>query len=74
MKIVFKRVYVSVCGHVGTNVRLTFLPFDGLSVQPFVCSYTVLLMFLSVCLSTSSNIICIRLTSLTEKYEKIADN
>ena len=37
---------------------LTVLLFDGLSVHPFVCSYTVLCMFLSVCLSTSSNIIC----------------
>ena len=50
---------MSVCGHVGENVCLTVLLFDGLSVHPFVCSYTVLYMFLSVCLSTSSNIICI---------------
>ena len=46
------------------NVCLTVLLFDGLSVHPFVCSYTVLCMcmFLSVCLSTSSNIIyiCVR--------------
>ena len=59
MKIFFKRVYVSVCGHVGKNVCLTVLLFDGLSVHPFVCSYTVLCMVLSVCLPTSSNIICI---------------
>ena len=50
---------MSVCGHVGKNVCLSILLFDGLSVHPFVCSYTVLCMFLSVCLSTSSNIICI---------------
>ena len=50
---------MSVCGHVGENNCLTVLLFDGLSVDPFVCSYTVLCMFLSVCLSTSSNIICI---------------
>ena len=49
---------MSVCGHVGKNVCLTVLLFDGLSVHPFVCSYTVLCMFLSVFLSTSSNIIC----------------
>ena len=62
MKILFKRVYVSVCGHVGENVCLTVLLFDGLSVYPFVCSYTVLCMFLSFCLSTSSYIIyiCVR--------------
>ena len=59
MKILFLRLYVSACGHVGENVCLTVLLFDGLSVHPFVCSYTVLCMFLSVCLSTSSNIICI---------------
>ena len=41
-------MYVSVCGHVGKNVCLTVLLFDGLSVHPFVCSYTVLCMFLSV--------------------------
>ena len=50
---------MNVCGHVGENVCLTVLLFDGLSVYPFVCSYKVLCMFLSVCLSTSSNIICI---------------
>ena len=50
---------MSVCGHVGKNVILTVLLFDGLSVHPFVCSYTVLCIFLSVCLSTSSNIVCI---------------
>ena len=50
---------MSVCGHVGENICLTVLLFDGLSVHSFVCSYTVLCMFLSVCLSTSSNIICI---------------
>ena len=50
---------MSVCGHVCKNVCLTVLLFDGLSVHPFVCSYTVRCMFLSVCLSTSSNIICI---------------
>ena len=50
---------MSVCGHVGKNVCLTVLLFDDLSVHPFVCSYTVLCMFLYVCLSTSSNIICI---------------
>ena len=46
----------------GKNVCLTVLLFDGLSVHPFVYSYTVLCMFLSVCLSTSSNIIsiCVR--------------
>ena len=49
---------MSVCGHVGKNVCLNVLLFDGLSVHPFVCSYTVLCMFLSICLSTSSNIIC----------------
>ena len=49
-------MYVSVCGHVGKNVCLTV---DGVSVHIFVCSYTVWCMFLSVCLSTSSNIICI---------------
>ena len=38
-------------GHVGENVCLTVLLIDGLSVHPFVCSYTVLCMFLSVCLS-----------------------
>ena len=43
----------------GENVCLTVLLFDGLSVHPFVCSYTVLCTFLSVSLSTSSNIICI---------------
>ena len=59
MIILFWRVYVSICGHVVENVCLTVVLFDGLSVQPFVCSYTVLCMFLSVCLSTSSNIICI---------------
>ena len=41
------------------NVCLTVLLFEGLSVHPFVCSYTVSCMCLSVCLSTSSNIICI---------------
>ena len=45
--------------HLGKNVCLTILLFDGLFVHPFVCSYTVLCMFLSVCLSTSSYIICI---------------
>ena len=40
---------MNVCGHVGENVCLTVLLFDGLSVHPFVCSYTVLCMFLSVC-------------------------
>ena len=50
---------MNVCGRVGENVCLTVLLLDGLSVHPFVCSYTVLCMFLSVCLSTSSNIICI---------------
>ena len=40
-------MYVSVCGHVGENVCLTVLLFDGLSAHPFVCSYTVLCMFLS---------------------------
>ena len=50
---------MSVCGHVFKNVCLTVFLFDGLSVYPFVCSFTVLCMFLSVCLSTSSNIICI---------------
>ena len=50
---------MSVCGHVGENVCLTVLLFDGLSVHPFVCSYTVLCMFLSVPLSTRTNIICI---------------
>ena len=49
---------MSVCGHVGENVCLSVLLFDGLSVHPFICNYTVLCMFLSVCLSTSSNIIC----------------
>ena len=34
----------------GENVCLTVLLFDGLSVHPFVCSYTVLFLFLSVCL------------------------
>ena len=50
---------MGVCGHVGENVCLTVLLFDGLSVHSFVCSYIVLCMFLSICLSTSSNIICI---------------
>ena len=50
---------MSVCGHVGENNCLTVLIFDGLFVHLFVCSYRVLCMFLSVCLSTSSNIICI---------------
>ena len=45
--------------HEGENNCLTVLLFDGLSVHSFVCSYTVLCMFLSVCLSTSLNIICI---------------
>ena len=43
----------------GENNCLTVVLFDGLSVHPFVGSYTVFCMFLSVCLSTSSNIICI---------------
>ena len=43
----------------GENNCLTVVLFDGLSVHPFVCSYTVFCMFLSVCLFTSSNIICI---------------
>ena len=40
----------------GKNVCQTVFLFDGLS---FVCIYTVLCMFLSVCLSTSSSIICL---------------
>ena len=44
---------------VGTNVCLTILLFDGLFVHSFVCNYTVLYMFLSVYLSTSSNIVCL---------------
>ena len=36
---------------VGENVCQTVLLFDGLSVDPFVCNYTVLCMFLAtVCL------------------------
>ena len=42
-----------------TNVCLAVLLFDGLFVHPFVCNYTVLWMFLSFCLSTSSNIVCL---------------
>ena len=45
---------------VDTNVCLTVLLLDGLFVQPFVCNYKVLCMFLSVCLSTISNIVCVR--------------
>ena len=56
-------MYVNVCGHVGENVCLIVLLFDGLSDHPFVCSYTVLCMFLSVGVSTSSNIICIYVRS-----------
>ena len=42
---------MSVCGHVGENNCLTVLLFDGLSVHPFVCSYTVCVCFCpSVCL------------------------
>ena len=44
---------------VGTNVCLTVLLFDGLFVHPFVCNYTVSCMFLSDCLSTSLNIVCL---------------
>ena len=56
MKVLLCRVYVSVCGHVGENICLTAVLFEGLSVHPFVCSYTVLCMFLSVRLSTRTNI------------------
>ena len=41
------------------NVCQTVLLFDDLSVHPFVCNYTALCMFLSVCLSTSSSIVCL---------------
>ena len=44
---------------VGKTVCLTVLLFDDLSVHPFVCSYTVVCMFLSFCLSTSSNFVCL---------------
>ena len=44
---------------VGKNVCQTVLLFDGLSVHPFVCNNTVLCMFLSVCLSISSSIVCL---------------
>ena len=44
---------------VGRNVCQTVLLFYGLSVQPFACNYTVLCMFLSYCLSASSNIVCL---------------
>ena len=43
---------------VGKNVCQTVLPFDGLSVHPFICNNTVLCMSLSVRLSTSSSIVC----------------
>ena len=44
---------------VSKNVCETVFLFDGLSVHPFVCNYTVLCMFLSVCLSTGSSIVCL---------------
>ena len=44
---------------VGKIVCQTVLLFDGLPFHPFVCYYTVLCMFLSVCLSTSSSIVCL---------------
>ena len=44
---------------VGKNVCQTVLLFADLSVHPFVCNYIVLCMFLSVCLSTSSSIVCV---------------
>ena len=44
---------------VGKIVCQTVLLFDGLPVHPFVCYYTVLCMFLSVCLSISSSIVCL---------------
>ena len=49
---------------VGKYVCQTVLLFDGISVHPFVCNYTVLCLLLSVCLPTSSSIdcLCIRLS------------
>ena len=44
---------------VDKNVSQTVLLFEGLFVHLFVCNYTVLCMFLSVCLSTSSSIVCL---------------
>ena len=44
---------------VGKNVCLTVLLFNGLSVHPFVCNYIVVCMFVPICLSTNSNIVCL---------------
>ena len=43
----------------GKKVCLTVLLFDGLFVHQFVCNNTVLCMFVSACLSTSSSIVCL---------------
>ena len=58
---------------VGKNVCQTVPLFDGLSVHPCACNGTVLCMFLSICLITSSSIVCLYICPSVRLYAYFCD-